>query len=117
MLRPQQSGLSKARSAASCTLILASDSGSRAKRMASVAMPTTRTVREAREFRQNLRGGARHPGTSMTVVGFGKTQPVGSNNTAARRQQNRRVELVVSGEVIGTKIGGDSNAISTQPQP
>src|SRR5947209_1903837 len=27
------------------------------------------------------------------------------NNTVARRQQNRRVELVVSGEVIGTTFG------------
>ncbi len=57
------------------------------------------------------------PISSVVVRGFGKTQPVASNATAAGRQQNRRVELVVSGEVIGTKIGGDSNAISTQPQP
>ena len=45
------------------------------------------------------------PGTSMTSQGFGKTQPVASNDTAEGRQQNRRVELVVSGEVIGTTIG------------
>ena len=32
--------------------------------------------------------------------------PIAPNNTAAGRQQNRRVELIVSGEVIGTKIGG-----------
>jgi hypothetical protein len=30
---------------------------------------------------------------------------VASNDTAAGRRQNRRVELIVSGEVIGTKIG------------
>jgi len=53
----------------------------------------------------------------LVVIGFGKTQPVASNATAVGRQQNRRVELVVSGEVIGTKIGGDSRAIPTQPQP
>jgi flagellar motor protein MotB len=42
---------------------------------------------------------------SMTAQGFGKTQPVASNDTAEGRQQNRRVELVVSGDVIGTAIG------------
>jgi hypothetical protein len=39
-------------------------------------------------------------------MGFGKADPVADNKTAAGRQQNRRVEMVVSGEVIGTKIGG-----------
>jgi outer membrane protein OmpA-like peptidoglycan-associated protein len=48
------------------------------------------------------------PGPSMTAVGFGKTQPVASNSTAEGRQQNRRVELVVSGEVIGTTIGSET---------
>jgi outer membrane protein OmpA-like peptidoglycan-associated protein len=41
------------------------------------------------------------PAANVTAVGFGKTQPVASNDTAAGRQQNRRVELVVSGEPIG----------------
>ena len=45
------------------------------------------------------------PASSMTAQGFGKTQPVASNDTVEGRQQNRRVELVVSGEVIGTTIG------------
>jgi outer membrane protein OmpA-like peptidoglycan-associated protein len=44
-------------------------------------------------------------GTSVTSQGFGKSQPVASNDTAAGRQQNRRVELVVSGEIIGVQIG------------
>jgi len=44
------------------------------------------------------------PGSSMTAKGLGKTQPVASNSTAEGRQQNRRVELIVSGEVIGTTI-------------
>ena len=42
---------------------------------------------------------------SVTAKGFGKTQPVASNDTAEGRQLNRRVELVISGEVIGTEIG------------
>ena len=50
--------------------------------------------------RQNI------PAASMTSRGFGKTQPIASNDTAEGRQQNRRVELVVSGEVIGTTVGG-----------
>ena len=45
------------------------------------------------------------PVTSVTAKGLGKTQPVASNETANGRQQNRRVELVISGEVIGTAIG------------
>ena len=57
------------------------------------------------------------PIASVTVQGFGKTQPIASNATAAGRQQNRRVELVVSGEVIGTKIGGMSSMVPTPPQP
>jgi outer membrane protein OmpA-like peptidoglycan-associated protein len=42
---------------------------------------------------------------SVSAKGYGKTQPVASNDTAEGRQQNRRVELVISGEVIGTEIG------------
>jgi outer membrane protein OmpA-like peptidoglycan-associated protein len=45
------------------------------------------------------------PGSSVTAKGFGKTQPVASNDSARGKQQNRRVELVISGEVIGTMIG------------
>jgi len=45
------------------------------------------------------------PVSSVTAKGFGKTQPVASNDTAPGRQQNRRVEIVISGEVIGTEIG------------
>jgi len=45
------------------------------------------------------------PADSVTAKGFGKTKPVASNDTTTGRQQNRRVELVVSGEIIGTEIG------------
>ncbi|HSP69596.1 MAG TPA: OmpA family protein [Bryobacteraceae bacterium] len=42
--------------------------------------------------------------TSVASAGFGKTQPVASNETASGRQQNRRVEMVISGEIIGQVI-------------
>ena len=44
-------------------------------------------------------------GSSVSSRGFGSTEPVASNETASGREQNRRVELVVSGEIIGTVIG------------
>ena len=40
--------------------------------------------------------------SSVGTTGFGETMPVASNDTPAGRQQNRRVELIVSGESIGT---------------
>ncbi len=39
---------------------------------------------------------------SVSAKGFGNTAPVASNDNASGRQENRRVELVVSGEVIGS---------------
>ena len=44
------------------------------------------------------------PGNSITANGFGNTLPVASNDNSAGRQENRRVELVVSGESIGTEV-------------
>ena len=38
---------------------------------------------------------------SVSAEGFGNTSPVASNDNSTGRQQNRRVELVVSGDAIG----------------
>jgi len=53
------------------------------------------------------------PVSSITARGFGKTQPVASNDTPEGRQRNRRVELVVNGSAIGN-TASDSSAPSTQ---
>jgi outer membrane protein OmpA-like peptidoglycan-associated protein len=42
---------------------------------------------------------------NVTARGFGESMPVVDNSTPANRQKNRRVEIVVSGEVIGVRIG------------
>ncbi|HEX5227483.1 MAG TPA: OmpA family protein [Bryobacteraceae bacterium] len=52
----------------------------------------------------------------VTAKGFGKDNPVAPNNTAAGRQKNRRVEMVVSGDIIGTPIGGPPTSSGTQGQ-
>ncbi|MBI4455029.1 MAG: OmpA family protein [Acidobacteria bacterium] len=51
------------------------------------------------------------PADSITTRGFGETKPMVSNDTAAGRQHNRRVELVLSGEVIGVKVGTQASAM------
>jgi outer membrane protein OmpA-like peptidoglycan-associated protein len=55
---------------------------------------------------------------SITTQGFGPTNPIASNDTPLGRQQNRRVELVVSGSSIGQAVGQnapDQNATSMAP--
>jgi len=54
------------------------------------------------------------PEASLTTRGYGESQPVADNKTAKGRQANRRVELVVSGEIIGTRIG--NSQVTPQPK-
>jgi outer membrane protein OmpA-like peptidoglycan-associated protein len=57
-------------------------------------------------------------GGTITTQGFGPSQPIASNDTAAGRQQNRRVELVVSGSSIGQAVdlsAPDQHATSVAP--
>jgi outer membrane protein OmpA-like peptidoglycan-associated protein len=50
---------------------------------------------------------------SLSVRGFGEANPVASNDTSIGRQSNRRVELVLSGEVIGAA----ASPSAALPQP
>ena len=45
----------------------------------------------------------RIPSASVGALGLGEGHPVATNDTAAGRQQNRRVEMIVSGDIIGTR--------------
>ncbi|HEV7672898.1 MAG TPA: OmpA family protein [Candidatus Angelobacter sp.] len=47
---------------------------------------------------------------SIVSRGLGKNQPVATNDTPDGRQQNRRVELVLSGEAIGLKTASVTSA-------
>jgi len=66
------------------------------------ATDLNQTLSESRaaSVRDYLVRGGIAPNTVGTA-GFGESQPVASNATAAGKQQNRRVELIVSGEAIG----------------
>jgi len=50
----------------------------------------------------------------ITAQGFGKTSPVADNSTAAGRQRNRRVQMVVSGEILGAQLS-DARTTSSSP--
>lgn len=48
---------------------------------------------------------------AVSARGFGNTLPVTSNDTSAGRQQNRRVELLVSGEAIGSPVNATTGSL------
>jgi outer membrane protein OmpA-like peptidoglycan-associated protein len=53
---------------------------------------------------------------NISSVGLGKANPVADNATAQGRQRNRRVEMVVSGDVIGTQIGAPGITLEPSAQ-
>jgi outer membrane protein OmpA-like peptidoglycan-associated protein len=53
---------------------------------------------------------------NVVAEGFGKTDPVADNSTAAGRKLNRRVDMVVSGDVIGNQNPGSPSSPSISPQ-
>lgn len=54
---------------------------------------------------------------NVLARGLGKSDPIADNTTAAGRKLNRRVEMIVSGDVIGTKIGGYEASTPVMPKP
>jgi serine/threonine protein kinase len=49
----------------------------------------------------------------ITAKGVGGTQPIASNESETGRQRNRRVEIILSGYVIGRRISADSHGTPT----
>ena len=47
---------------------------------------------------------------SVVAQGYGSADPVAPNDTVAGRKQNRRVEIVLSGNAIGSAVQGDGPA-------
>jgi outer membrane protein OmpA-like peptidoglycan-associated protein len=54
---------------------------------------------------------------NITAQGYGKTHPIADNSTNSGRAQNRRVELVVSGNAIGVQEQAPGASSETMPAP
>ncbi|MGA3093068.1 MAG: OmpA family protein [Terriglobales bacterium] len=48
---------------------------------------------------------------SVSARGFGNTLPVATNDNSSGRQQNRRVELLVSGDAIGSPVNATTGSL------
>jgi outer membrane protein OmpA-like peptidoglycan-associated protein len=48
---------------------------------------------------------------SVSSKGYGNSLPVATNDNAAGRQENRRVELVVSGDAIGSPANATTGSL------
>jgi outer membrane protein OmpA-like peptidoglycan-associated protein len=56
------------------------------------------------------------PAATISSKGLGQSDPIADNSTAAGRQLNRRVDIIVSGKVIGIDISG-ATATTTNVTP
>src|SRR2546425_882123 len=57
------------------------------------------------------------PMSNVVARGFGKLRPIAANNTATGRKLNRRVEMIVSGDVIGNVVGTKAGPSQATPLP
>ena len=55
------------------------------------------------------------PPTNISATGYGKASPIADNSTAAGRAQNRRVQMVVSGDAIGVQETAPGAQSDVQP--
>jgi outer membrane protein OmpA-like peptidoglycan-associated protein len=55
--------------------------------------------------------------SSITAQGFGKAEPVATNDTSEGRQRNRRVEIVVNGDAIGTSTTATARPANQNSAP
>ena len=58
---------------------------------------------------------------NVAAQGMGKADPIADNSTASGRKLNRRVEMIVSGDVIGSQLtpgtpGSDVQSQTPNPQ-